>query len=90
MSSETKQLIASTMKQMGSSMDILEKKHYESKISKLEQEIDQAQQNDQRVTMDQLMLNVGLSPSLKDTIGKTMLFNADSFSSPNGKAPGGA
>ena len=33
-------------------MDILEKKHYESKISKLEQEIDQAQQKDQRVTMD--------------------------------------
>ena len=36
------------------------------------------------------MLNVGLSPSLKDTIGKTMLLNADTFSSPNGKAPGGA
>ena len=40
MSSETKQLIASTMKQLGSQMDILEKKHYESKLSKLEQEID--------------------------------------------------
>ena len=51
-SGEAKQIIASTMKQLGSKMDNLEKKHYDSKFSQLEQEIDEAQKKDGRVTID--------------------------------------
>ena len=70
------------MKQLGTNMDTLEKKHYEQKIAQLESKMTKAQEDGERVTMDQLMLNVGLSPRLKDTIGKNIVFNTNDFSSP--------
>ena len=41
-SSETKQTIAAQMKQLTTNMDNLERKHYEKRMSKLEQQIELA------------------------------------------------
>lgn len=41
-SSETKQMIAAQMKQLTTNMDNLERKHYEKRMSKLEEQIELA------------------------------------------------
>ena len=54
------------MKQLTTSMDILERNHYEKKIKQLDELIAQFQQSGDPITMDQLMERVGLSTRLKE------------------------
>jgi len=52
------------------SMDNLERRHYEQKVVKLDEQISQALEKGERVTMDQLMQKVGLSSDFKDMAEK--------------------
>ena len=62
---ESKQMIAAQVKQLVVGMDNRERNHYEQKVAKLDEEIELAQKRpEQRVTIEQLMRGVGLSPSL--------------------------
>lgn len=54
------------MKQMIAKMDNLERRHYEQKITKLDQSVKAVHESGQRATMDELMAEVGLSPRLKN------------------------
>ena len=74
---ESKLVINAQMKQLIANMDNLERKHYEQKVNQLDQEIEQAANAGERVTMDQLMTNVGLSPRLKDRIDKKPILQQD-------------
>ena len=48
-------------------MDALERKHYEQKITKLDEEIELAgMSKGERIAVDDLMRKVGLSPRLKE------------------------
>ena len=51
-------------------MDDIERKHYEQKVSKLDGLIAKATEDGDRITMDQLMNQVGLSPRIKDRVDK--------------------
>jgi len=52
------------------SMDNLERRHYEQKVVKLDEQIAEALDKGERVTMDQLMQKVGLSSEFKDKAEK--------------------
>lgn len=52
------------------SMDNLERRHYEQKVVKLDEQISEALEKGERVTMDQLMQKVGLSADFKDKADK--------------------
>ena len=59
--------MAVNMKKQIVGMDALERKHYEQKISKLDEEIEMAgMSKGQRIAVDDLMRKVGLSPRLKE------------------------
>ena len=69
------------MKQLVASMDNLERKHYERKISKLDTLIEQVYESGERVTMEELLDRVSLSEAFKEK--NTPLKN---FESPGAKA----
>ena len=68
--SETKQIVAASMKQMIPSLENLERRHYEQKIAYLDKEIAKVQESGENITMDQIMQRVGLSPRFKDRTDK--------------------
>ena len=57
-------------------MDDIERRHYEQKVSKLDGLIAKASEDGDRITMDQLMNQVGLSPRMKDRVDKISAANA--------------
>ena len=58
-------------------LENLERKHYETKITKLEKEIAKVNENGENITMDNLMKRVGLSPRFKDRSDKNIIIGIE-------------
>ena len=61
-------MIGAQMKQHTVGMNQLERKHYDQKIARLDEEIEKVAASGRAANMDDLMRSVGLSPRLRERL----------------------